>query len=193
MLNQITEIAPAGALAAAAVWGGLSYFVTGPEIATRKAQADYIAACEETISTAITSHTQGAIDQTQQLSELERQAQMTRNYVNSMRRQYGELWEMYDRLSGGALSEAVRQAEAAERAAKNARKRAGAALQSRRDLAISSAPDQCSCQIKAALNESRSDWAIFVGTFTIVQNDGVANFPALMRANGRMCAERVQA
>ena len=123
---------------------------------------------------------------------MERQAQEARLQVQTLRSQYGAQWEAFDRLSGGALSRAMRQAEEAERRAREARNRARRVLEQRRDAAIDSAPDQCACQVTAALNDSRSDWAIYAGTFGIVKQDGVKNFPALMRSNARMCAERVQ-
>jgi len=192
MFNQLSEIAPAGALIAAATWGSLSYFVTGPEVATRMAIADHVPVCEATLGKSFTSSSQMAIEGTQQLTELERQAQAAQGYVNSMRGQYGDLWDAYDALSGGALSRALREAENAARAARQARDRARQAIEAKRDAAVASAPDQCSCQVTAALNDSRNDWALYVGTFGMIEQSGVSEFPALMRGNARMCAERVQ-
>lgn len=192
LINQLSEVAPTGALMAAVAWGAISYAVSGPELANRISEADYVEACEASLGSTFSDNFNAPIAETQQISQLEMQAQETRRYVNSLRSQYGAQWEAFDRLSGGALSSAMQQANAAERAARDARARAQQALEQRRDAAIDSAPDQCSCQVTAALNESRTDWAFFAGTFGIVEQDGVSNFPALMRSNARMCAERVQ-
>lgn len=192
LVNQLTEIAPAGALAAAVAWGAISYAITGPEIANRIANADYFQGCQQSLSTSFSENFSAPIAEMQQVTELELQAQEMRRQVNTLRSQYGAQWDAFDRLMGGALSRAVRQAEVAERSARDARERAVHALEQRRDTAIDSAPDQCSCQITAALDESRTDWALYAGTFGVVEQDGVSGFPSLMRSNARMCAERVQ-
>jgi len=192
MFNQLSEIAPAGALIAAAAWGGISYFASGPELAQRVAKVEYLPACEQQVADATTRSTQGAINQTQRVSGVERQAQQARQYVNSMRNQYGQLWDAYDQLSGGALSQAVRQAEALERQAQQARAQARQILEALRDATLDTTSDQCSCQVAAALNESRNDWAMFAGSFGLIEQDGVTGFASLMRANSRMCSDRVQ-
>tara|TARA_R110002072_G_scaffold148598_1_gene296095 strand:+ start:6153 stop:6734 length:582 start_codon:yes stop_codon:yes gene_type:complete len=192
MLNQLSEIAPAGAISAIALWAGLSYFVTGPEVATRIANADYVEACEVGLEDGLTASSQAQIDATREVSELERQAQAAQNHVNGLRRQYGGHFDAFDRLSGGALSRTIRDAQRAAEAAARARDRARQALEARRDAAIASAPDQCTCQVTAALNDSRNDWAFYAGSFGIIEQSGVTEFVSLMRSNARMCAERVQ-
>lgn len=192
MLNQLSEIAPAGALVAAAAWGGLSYFISGPELANRVARVEHLSTCEQQVTDATTRATQGAIDQTKQVSDIERQAQQARQYVDSMRSQFGEAWGAYNQLTGGALSQAVQQAEALERQAQQARAQARRLLEAQRDAALETTSDQCSCQVTAALNDSRNDWAMFAGSFGLIEQDGVTEFASLMRANSRMCADRVQ-
>lgn len=192
LINQLSEVAPAGVLMAAVTWGALSYVITGPELANRIANADYRQACEASLSANFSNNFSGAISETQQTTQLERQAEEARRYVNSLRSQYGAQWDAFDRLSGGALSRAANQAEEAGRRAREARNRARQEIERRREAAIDSAPDQCACQATAALNGSRTDWAFYAGTFGIIEQDGVSGFPALMRNNARMCAERVQ-
>lgn len=192
LVNQLTEIAPAGALAAAIGWGAISYAFGGPELADRIGHTDYFDGCQQTLSTSLSESFSAPIAEMQEVSELELQAQVMRREVNALRSQYGAQWDAFDRLMGGALSRAVRQAEEAERRARDARERAVQVLEQRRNAAIDSAPDQCSCQITAALNESRTDWALYAGTFGLVELDGVSGFPSLMRSNSRMCSERVQ-
>lgn len=192
LINQLSEVAPAGALMAAVAWGALSYAVTGPELANRISAADYVEGCQASLGSTFSDNFNAPIAETQQITQLEMQAQETRRTVNALRSQYGAQWEVFDRLSGGALSRAMQQADTAERAARDARDRARQVLEQRREAAIDSAPDQCSCQVTAALNESRADWAWFAGTLGLIEQEGVSSFPALMRSNARMCAERVQ-
>ncbi|KIC50977.1 hypothetical protein [Tateyamaria sp. ANG-S1] len=192
MMNQLSEIAPAGAVAASLVWAVISYEFSGPELADRISYADYIATCEQRVAQGASRAVEGSINQTNQVSDMERRAQAARNYVRALENAYGaENIRGFDMFMGGAISQAVNQAEALERQARDARNQARRMIQNRRDAVIDTAKDQCSCQVAAALGESRVDWAVFAGTFGIIEKEGVTNFSSRMRANSRMCAERV--
>ncbi|SEN79602.1 hypothetical protein SAMN04488077_1313 [Roseovarius tolerans] len=192
MLNQLSEVAPASAVIALLGWGAFSYGLGGPEIAHRISNADYVPACEASLGQSFSASSEGAIAETQRATELERQARVAQGTINSMRQQYGDLLDAYDGLMGGAISRSMREAESLANQAEQARERARKVIEARRDAAIASAPDQCSCQITAALNESRNDWAFYVGSFGLVEQEGVTQFASRMRANAKMCAERLQ-
>jgi len=191
LINQLLEIAPAGALVAAGVWGGLSYTITGPELASRVAKADYVANCEANLAKTIAASFDQQIEATGGPSSVERNSAMVAPMMDQMYGQFGDQMAFLDMLSGGAYAQMQRSANDAARHAREAREKVAAAIKARRDDAVASAPDQCSCQVVAALNETRSDWAFFAGTFGIIEKDGVTEFPSVMRANVRICAERV--
>ncbi|WP_454277191.1 hypothetical protein [Roseovarius sp. MBR-154] len=192
MLNQLSEIAPAGALFAAIAWGGLSYFATGPEIAGRIARIDYVPACERMLETSIASSFEGKLAQVSQSSEIERQGAAAGAYMGGMTQQYPEHMQFLDMITGGGFSGSVQAMNGVAREAREARSRAEAAIKRQRKAALESAPDQCSCQVAAATNDSRNDWALFAGSFGLIEQNGVTKFASLMRANARMCADRVQ-
>lgn len=192
MQNQVSEVVPAGALFSIILWGLISFYLSGPELAGRISHADYFATCEQRVAQGASRAVEGSINQTNQVSDIERQAQAARNYVRSLENAYGaENIRGFDMFMGGAISQAINQAEALEKQARDARNQARRMIQNRRDAVIDTAKDQCSCQVAAALGESRVDWAIFAGTFGIIEKEGVSNFSSRMRANSRMCAERV--
>ena len=191
LFNQLVEIAPAGAVVAAVAWGGLSYTITGPELAYRTANADYIEDCKENLATNIAATFDKHIAAASSPTKTEQQSAAAAPMINQMFGQYGDQMAFLDMLTGGAYSQTMQITQDAARQAREAREQAAAAIKRQRDTAIATAPDQCSCQIAAALNETRSDWAIYAGTFGLLKNDGVTNFASAMRANARMCAERV--
>ena len=192
MLNQFSEIAPTGAIAALAVWGGLSYFVTGPEVATRIARADHMPACEAMLRDSIASTFETALAEVSRPTEVERQGAASSAYLGGMNRQYPEHMQFLDMLSGGGWSQSMGALDSAAKKARQARAQAERAIKERREAALDSAPDQCSCQVTAAIADHQQDWALFAGTLGLVEQDGVSEFPAMMRSNARRCAERSQ-
>lgn len=190
LFNQISEIAPAGAVIAAVAWGALSYGVTGPELATRIADADYMQGCEANLVTSIAASFEQELQAAVRPSASEQQGAAASPYIDQMYQQYGDQMAVLDAITGGAYSAGLEVTRSAARDAKELREQAAAALLTRRESAVATAPDQCSCQVVATLNDTRTDWAIFAGTFGIIEQEGVASFPSMMRSHARMCAER---
>lgn len=191
MLNQISEIAPAAAVLGLVAWGGLSYFVTSEELADRVSRVHYVPACENTLEANITAKFQQAISKASRPSQGEQQYSMGGNYMSNLFGAYPEHQQFLDMITGGAMTQSVQQLQRSARQARQAREQTVEALKQRRADAIASAPDQCSCQVKAAFQENRNDWAIYAGTFGLIEQAGVTEFPSHMRANARMCSERV--
>jgi len=191
MMKELTEIAPVSAVFAVAVWGGISYFITGPEAATRIAHADYTKQCEANLVSAINATSREQEQAFNQSTGLENDAARANSYWNGMQSQYGEQTQLLDMLTGGGFSQTLEVQNEAARRARQARADARAAIHARAERAAESAPDQCSCQIQTALGESRSEWAMYVATFTLVEQEKVESFPALMRSHARYCAEKV--
>jgi len=169
MIKELSEIAPVSAVLAVAVWGGISYFVTGPEAATRIAHADYIESCEANLVSAINATSREQEQAFNQSTNLENEAARASSYWNGMQSQYGEHTQLLDMLSGGGFSQTINVQNEAARQARQARANAQAAIRARARRAAESAPDQCSCQIQAALGDSRSEWAMYVATLTLVE------------------------
>jgi hypothetical protein len=191
MLNQISEIAPAAAVLGLVAWGGLSYFVTSEELADRVSRVHYVPTCERTLEASISSNFQQIISKASRPSQAEQQSSMGGNYMTNLLGTYPEHQQFLDLITGGAMTQSVEQLQRSAREARKAREETVEVLKQRRADAIASAPDQCSCQVKAAFQENRNDWAIYAGTFGLIEQAGVTDFPSHMRANARMCSERV--
>jgi len=191
MIKELSEIAPISAVFAVAVWAGLSYFVIGPEAATRIAQADYIEECKTNLVATIRATSQEQEQAFNQPTNFENQSAQASAAWSGLQSQYGEQTQLLDMFTGGGFSRTIQiQNEVANRA-QQARDDARELIRARAERAAQTAPDQCSCQVQAALGESRSEWAMYVASFTLIEQEKVTGFPTLMRVNARYCSERV--
>lgn len=191
MMKELTEIAPVSAVFAAVAWGVISYSVIVPEIVPRIAHADYVEQCEANLVSAINATSREQEQAFNQSTGLENDAARANSYWNGVQSQYGEQTQLLDLLTGGGFSQTLNVQNEAARRARQARADARAAIRARAERAAKTAPDQCACQIQMALGDSRSEWAIYVATFTLIEQEKVEGFPALMRSNARYCAEKV--
>lgn len=55
--------------------------------------------------------------------------------------------------------------------------------QERAKAVAASAPDECRCRMAVALAETRTDWALYVGTLKLYRTPAVENFGSTMSAN----------
>ena len=191
LLNQLAEIAPTGVVIAAVAWGALSYVVTGPELAARISNADYVQDCKANLATSIAESFEQELQTAGRPSAEEQQSAAVAPYIDQMYQQYGDQMAALDALTGGAYSVGLEVTRKAASDAQQLREQASAALVAQRENAVATAPDQCSCQVVATLAETKTDWAIFAGTLGFVEQDGVSNFSSMMRTHARMCAERM--
>lgn len=191
MLKELPELAPTSVIIAAIAWGGLSYFITGPEIAARIARADYLPRCERTVSEVVERGYHEEAEGLSRQSDAETVAPMLGDYVDRMGKSFPEQTAFLDMITGGTWSMALDMPRQAAIEAQKARDQARAALRRRAEAAIANAPDQCSCQVRAALAESQTDWALYAGSFGLIEREQVTEFPGLMSSHTRTCAERI--
>ncbi len=191
MMKELSEIAPISAVFAVTVWAGLSYFVIGPQAATRIAHADYTEDCKINLVSTIHAASHEQQQAFNQSTNLEDQSAQSSSAWNSLQGQYSQQTQLIDMLTGGGFSRTIQiQNEAASRA-RQARDDARKIIRARAERAAQSAPDQCACQVQMALGESQTEWAMYVGSFTLIKQEKITGFPALMRVNARYCSERI--
>lgn len=65
-------------------------------------------------------------------------------------------------------------------AAKSVRERQ---MQERAKAVAASAPDECRCRMAVALSETRTEWALYVGTLKLYRTPAVDNFGRVMSEN----------
>ncbi|MEM9128329.1 MAG: hypothetical protein AAGA97_01230 [Pseudomonadota bacterium] len=191
MLSRLPEFLPPSAVLAFCAWGGLSYFVTGPELASRIARADYVQACEANLAQSIERSFAEDAQELNRRTEAETTAPLISDYAEQLRRHFPEQSLALDMLTGGVLSMALDAPKAMARQAQAARDQARQALKERAQEAIAAAPNNCACQMRSALSESQSDWALYAGTLGLVESESVTAFPALMAQHAGQCAGRL--
>ena len=190
-MKELTELAPIGVVLAAIFWAALSFFVLGPEAAERISRAHYVEQCEATIVTAIQDRTRQAERQATQPTIVEGQTAAANSQWNRMQGQYPEHTQFLNIITGGGFSQVIDMQNEQARRVREAREAALSAIRANAARAAESAPDQCGCQVQAALGETRTPWALYAGTFGLIEQEGVASFPSIMRANATYCAGRV--
>ena len=194
MLKALSEVAPTSVLIALLLWAGISYFITAPEIATRVARADYMAGCENSVASSAQATAQKIILESGGNIATNDQAAQGMGQINDMlNNSYGDFASKYgtnpfDAITGGALSRAQRQLEDNAQAQ---RERLAATAKQARDAILATAPTQCSCQAKLAFLENRTDWALFTGTFGLIEPEPVADFGGSMAMQKTTCLQRV--
>ena len=194
MLKALSEVAPTSVLIAIILWAGISYFITAPEIATRVARADYMAGCENGVASSAQATAQKIILESGGNIATNDQAAQGIGQINELlNNSYGDFASQYgtnplDAITGGALSRAQRQLEDNAQAQ---RERLAATAKQARDAILATAPNQCSCQAKLAFLENRTDWALFTGTFGLIEPEPVADFGGSMAMQKTTCLQRV--
>ena len=190
-MKELAEIIPLSIIFAVGIWGLICFMILGPEAATRIAHADYIEQCETNLVATIRASSREQELPFNQSTRVENEAAQTNSAWNSMRGEYSEHTQLLDMLTGGGFSQTIQIQNEAARRARQAREDARAIIRARAVRAAQTAPDQCACQVQMALGESRSEWAMYVATFTLIEQEKVTGFPALMRVSARYCSERV--
>ncbi|MET3662869.1 hypothetical protein [Aquamicrobium ahrensii] len=187
------DIVPPSVLAGLLVWSGVNYLLIGPTIGGRIVLADYLPAC--------TANVQAMAEQArdQELASLslpsidyqaEHALRQAEGLLNSpfMGWAAGASQGMADAFGldvHGSLGAARQQYEAGKRAAGAAYETAQERIRSATAARLASADDLCACIAQTAIEESRTDWAIFTGTLMFYTPAPVDAFEVKMGAVAR--------
>lgn len=191
MLSILTDTLPKPVLAGAALWAGVSYFLVGPEAATRIARADFVPVCEANIKTLTMQAGDARLRALPKpsLNPMQEHAADTvrrlqnNPFMNQLRMMGGGMGDLFG--IDGAANAALAQMEQARRTAKAAYDQARARIKAETAGALAKAGDVCSCMADAAIAQTRTDWAIYAGTITLFQPAALKNFgQAMAQAHG---------
>lgn len=187
MLKDLSDLMPQGLVVGIIAYGGLSYMITGPEIAERIARADHLPACQANALERIAVDGQSDVEAI--LSENSEQAlkiQQARQYLNMLEGQQGQLMAVLKHYN--AAPDLEGQIRAAEKQLEGQIARAAAAAKRRSERAMAEAPGQCMCQARAAIEEDgRTAWALYAASFGIIEQSPVRDFGALMATKRDRC------
>jgi len=184
MLNNLSDIAPKAAIAAALLWGGASYLFIGPEVASRVARTDSLPVCEANFRDAATRMGK------QLLSSLPEPAlDAGKEMAVTQMRQFrsdplmGELNRMgLGGLIGidRAMNMVDAQYEQQKQAAVETYNRAADRIKQQTATALGAAGSVCGCLADAAIADTRTEWAIFAGTLGFIRPAPIKSFDARM-------------
>jgi len=187
-------VIPPAMLASALVWGGANYFLIGPKIGERVVRADYLASCSadvKALAGAARDKKMAAIPLPSIDPMQEFARRQTEGILNSPFMKWAEgasrssgrsLGDIFGLDLGGAAAAAREQFEANQRAAGKAFRDAQAAVRKQTEARIASADDLCACIGQTAIEETRTEWAIFTGTLTLYTPAPIESFKGAMAA-----------
>lgn len=176
MFGPFTDVMPKALLAGTALWAAANYFVLGPGIAARVAEFDHLLVCER-------SHQAMALAEAEDRQRTHPSFDPSKEIASELLRDLSnsELMRELGALGGGIIG---RTADAIDRSREVTIDRLEQETAS--DLARSGTV--CGCMADTAIAETRTEWAIFTGTLSLVRPAPVLNFDqrmAQMLASGR--------
>lgn len=182
MLKELGDIAPMPVFVSIGGWCALSYFFLGPEIGERVAMADHTPQC---IAQTKQNEQSALIKQVMELDNRpndDMKIAATRQQLNILTdpsNNAGKLMGLlgYDQQMKGLMA----LAEAKQQKAKQALEQAKQHLREQSKARIAAAPDYCACLTVAAVEESKSDWAFFAGSFGLIERGKVSGFKGVLQ------------
>lgn len=188
MLSIFTDTLPKSVLAGGLLWAGVSYFGSGPELATRISRVDFVPACEANFKDMAMqageerqrSLTMPSLDPMQELAIAQAKRLADNPFMDQLRALGGGRGDIFG--IGETADAAVRQMQHAKRAAREAYERSLEAIRQQTATNLASAGDVCGCVADAAIADTRTEWAIYAGTLTLIE-------PAPVKAFGQRMAQ----
>lgn len=194
MFAILAEVLPRAALATLLLHGGVSYLVVGPTLATRIVSVDFVPACERNHQRATLAAVE---DQRRRIAApsfdppKEIAAELLRSFRNSA------ILRGLDPLGGGLLGKSadalLGQQERVTQAAREAYDNSVERLKRETATRLASAGTLCSCVADAAIAETRTEWAVYAGTISLVRLQPLQDFSRRMeqiQASGQCSTAR---
>ncbi|WP_025031643.1 hypothetical protein [Nitratireductor aquibiodomus] len=181
MFKEFSDIAPKAVLAAALVWGGTNYLLIGPEVAARVARADYLPACETDFA-AMVARAEEARIRAVPKPQTHSQQDMAAAQYNAL--QSSPFMQQLRQLSGGgdpfgfnrAANVALGQLAEKKRMAQQAYESAITRIKEQTATDLARSGTVCGCVADAAIDDARTEWAVFSGTLGLIRPAAVREF-----------------
>lgn len=183
-----TSILPKAVLASALGYAGLSYFGTGPILASRIVRADHLAACEVNVKTLtakagerqIAAISRPSFDVGAETAMRQAQGMLNSPFMQQLRGMSGSAGGYFGVDLGGYASNALDAFEARKREAENAYQASVKAAREATESRLAASGTVCGCIADAAIAETRTEWAIYAGTLTIYTPVQITEFGSRM-------------
>lgn len=176
-ISDLGDILPKSLATSFVAWGAISYFFAGPEVAARVAQVDHLPVCQANYTQLVHK---AAEAEKRDIPAPDAQADMGLSsaevFLNSpFMRELSNVTGMGDMMNGP-----LRQARAQQRAAREAYERRVAEIEASTRRKLANSDGFCGCVADAAIDKSRSDWALFAGSLGLFSSSKVENFREAM-------------
>ena len=170
-----TGIVPKALLASALGYAALSYFGTGPILASRVVRADHMPACERSVRTLVAKAGEQALasvppprfDDAGELALRQAENMLNSPLMNQLRGMSGGLAAHLGLDMGGYAASAIEIAREKKRQAEEAYQRAMKEAREHTAGGLAAAGSVCGCIAEAAIEDTRTEWALYAGTFTL--------------------------
>lgn len=194
MLGLLRDVAPRALLAGAALWGGANYLFVGPVIGARIVNFDHVPVCERNHKAmALAAAKDRAADlpspsgdPVKEMAARQLREMMNNPFMRGLESMGGELGGMFP--IGKMADIAIVQQEQAAKAAKEAYDRSVERLKRETATSLANSGTVCGCVADAAIDATRTEWAIWTGTLTLFKPAPLQDFDQRMAeayASGR--------
>lgn len=198
VFDNLSDIAPKAVVAAVTLWAGASYFVIAPEVAARVVRADHMAACEASYRTlALKAAEKKLTDIPPPVPDAGREAtarQLRAVLNNPLMGQLGKL-----NIPGVSSIDEMRRVladyEDSKKAAVAAYRASIEKLKADTATHLGQSGSVCGCIADEAVSETRTDWALFSGTFGLLRPASLRQFGQRMEkvASSGVCSGKAGA
>lgn len=180
-LGPFGEVLPRALLAAILCWAAANYFVIGPGLGARVALADHVPVCEanfKDMAVAVGEEKLASIPMPTIDPMRDYAIRQSQQFLGSPLMQWaqGASRGMADAFGidvQGGVNAARQTYEANKRAADEAVRRAKDQVRDWTAQQINAAASVCSCLADMAIGESRSEWAMYSGSLTLIEPEPV--------------------
>lgn len=194
MLGLLRDVAPRALVAGAALWGAANYLFIGPGIGARIVNVDHLPVCERNHEAMVLAAAEDRVadlpspsgDPVKEMATDFLRQTMDSPLMKGLEVMAGELNGIFP--IGEMTDMAIAKEEQAAKAAKEAHDRSLERLKRETATSLANTGTVCGCVADAAIDVTRTEWAIWTGTLTLFKPAPLQNFDQRMAeayASGR--------
>ncbi len=185
MLKDIKDVLPTPLALGVVLWGAISYFVLGPNIATRVAKVDHLPVCKANLAIniekvkreGVAAASASGADPAANMA-IAQLRQLSDNPMMRALSQFGGF--------GGTMDAALAEAEAKQEQARKIHQAAVKEVNARAATHMAGRDGLCGCIADKVYDQGRNDWAAYVATLGTIKLPAVENFGEdIQRASAR--------
>lgn len=187
-LGPFSDVLPRALLAAILCWAAANYFVIGPELGARVARADHIPVCEAKFRDMVVAAGKRkldaiplpTIDPMRDYAVRQTQRMLDSPFMRWAQGASRGMAENFGLDVQGGIDAARQTYEANKRAANAAVRRAQDEVRAWTQGQVDAAGSVCACLADRAVNDTRSEWAMYSGSLALIEPEPVRTLAQAM-------------